>query len=221
MSETPGPNFIPSDEDIRRDIDPRTGLSFYKMLPADYGGESYYMECKLCKEQGNIMSQEPLIHRKDCPLSPEFRRNYASIEASSKATVEKARPHPLSYFSRPFPSRRGFSAYRSPGLIVHVPVWAMLTFLGMALCLPHGYLGWAILLWSLAGLYFGRDLAIYCHYIPLLTLVLLSGCVFAWANADRVFKWGEHHSPLLAMTLTFSLGAFLVWSCLRFAKEDY
>lgn len=41
---------------------------FYKMLPTDDGGESYHMECTLCKEIGNMLSQEEFPHADNCPL---------------------------------------------------------------------------------------------------------------------------------------------------------
>lgn len=40
------------------------------MLPTDDGGESYQMECKLCKAQGNILARK-FIHEDNCPLKDE------------------------------------------------------------------------------------------------------------------------------------------------------
>ncbi len=39
----------------------------YRMLPADDGGQSYQMECKFCKEWGNIMQRDLFVHTADCP----------------------------------------------------------------------------------------------------------------------------------------------------------
>ena len=48
----------------------------YRMLPTDDGGESYRMECKVCKEEGSIRGK--FIHAVDCPAGKleeqEFKR---------------------------------------------------------------------------------------------------------------------------------------------------
>jgi hypothetical protein len=216
MSKAPATNFIPSPEDVAREIDPRTGESFYRMLPADDGGASYSMECTLCREQGNIMSQSPLKHANDCPLAqPRMQPQTAPAAPVQPATAATSR---LAYFARPFPSRKGSSAYRSPGPVVHIAAWAMISFLGLALSLPHGYFGWVSLLWLVAGLYLARDLAIYCHYLPVLTLPVLAGCILVWLKGNAIFGWGERHSPLLAIALTLALTALLLISAVRVAR---
>jgi hypothetical protein len=131
----------------------------------------------------------------------------------------RGRLRALGYFAAPFPSRKGFAAYRSPGPVVHLPAWAALSFVGLALLLPHGYLGWAACLWVLAGLYLGRDLAIFCHYLPFLTLVVLAGCALALAKGDDVFKWGGRHGPILAIVLTLAIAALVAVNALRFARQ--
>jgi len=52
---------------IRGDHDPVTGESYYRMLPTDDGGESYQMECLLCKAQGNVLASR-FTHEDNCPL---------------------------------------------------------------------------------------------------------------------------------------------------------
>ena len=37
----------------------------YRMLPADDGGQTYRMECKVCKAEGSVMGK--FIHEKKCP----------------------------------------------------------------------------------------------------------------------------------------------------------
>ena len=128
-------------------------------------------------------------------------------------------PNRLGYFARPFPSRKGFAAYRSPGLVVHLPAWAAMTLLGLTLLLPHGPLGWAALVWVVAGLYLGRDVAIYCHYLPLLTLVVWAGCVVTLTKGDALFKWGARHSPTVGVVLTLALAALLAANAVRFARD--
>src|SRR5947199_2842813 len=87
----------------------------------------------------------------------------------------------LTYFARPFPRAEGFSAYRSPGLLVHVPVIAAFCFL--CLLLLRGTPGfWLFPLGAVylaIGLYLGRDVAILCHYAPALTLLCFTGAVVA------------------------------------------
>jgi hypothetical protein len=55
---------------ISGDHDPVTGERYYRMLPTDDGGESYQMECTLCKAQGNILARK-FIHEDNCPLKDE------------------------------------------------------------------------------------------------------------------------------------------------------
>ena len=54
---------------ISGDHDPITGEPYYRMLPTDDGGESYQMECLLCKAQGNILASR-FLHEDNCPLRP-------------------------------------------------------------------------------------------------------------------------------------------------------
>src|SRR6266849_8619295 len=54
---------------ISGDHDPITGEPYYRMLPTDDGGQSYQMECLLCKAQGNILASR-FLHEDNCPLRP-------------------------------------------------------------------------------------------------------------------------------------------------------
>src|SRR5258708_33394051 len=51
------------------------------------------------------------------------------------------------------------------------PFFFAFLFVGFFFCLPHPPLRPLLIVWILAGLYLGRDIAIYCHYAPLLTLL--------------------------------------------------
>lgn len=86
----------------------------------------------------------------------------------------------LSYFRSPFPSTAGFSAYRMPGIAVHGPFMVLCALLGFVLCWPHLMLRPLLIVWVIAGLYLGRDIAIFCHYSPILTLI-------SWAVFGAVF----------------------------------
>jgi hypothetical protein len=81
------------------------------------------------------------------------------------------------YLAAPVPllTRMGtFSAYKFPGLLVHAPV--MLAFLGLASAAPPTMLGWTLrAALAVSGLYWGRDLAVLCHYFILLAPVVVIG----------------------------------------------
>ena len=78
------------------------------------------------------------------------------------------------YFKRPFPSVEGFSSYRFPGIAVHLPVIGAFLLFGLLLLgnIPH--LLPLLLIYLVLGVYLGRDLAILCHYAPLLTIICLA-----------------------------------------------
>jgi len=79
----------------------------------------------------------------------------------------------LQYFIRPFPSVKGFSAYRFPGMFVHLPVIGAFLLFGLLLLGNVPHLLPLLPLYLVFGVYLGRDLAILCHYVPLLTLICL------------------------------------------------
>jgi len=45
----------------------------YVMVPADDGGQTYEMKCKICGEFGNILANT-FIHAQDCPVDSEEKR---------------------------------------------------------------------------------------------------------------------------------------------------
>lgn len=84
--------------------------------------------------------------------------------------------HFIAYFRTPFPKAVGFSPYRFPGLLVHLPVLALFVFLAF-----YSWAGETVLLtfvpfYLIIGLYVGRDLAIFAHYQPLITLAMFGFC---------------------------------------------
>lgn len=104
----------------------------------------------------------------------------------------------LTYFRVLFPSREGFSAYRSPGLAAHVPFFLLLLLLGLLLC----GLSPLLVIWAVAGLYLGRDVAILCHYAPLLFLILLaSAFTFLYAVKPIAFFGRQHPAAGAGFTL--------------------
>lgn len=90
------------------------------------------------------------------------------------------------YFSRPFPGTHGFSAYRFPGIIVHLPIMVFVTACGFLLCANHTWLLPLIPFYLIFGLYIGRDLAIYSHYNLLITLAVVAGLIFLPSYAGSI-----------------------------------
>lgn len=93
-----------------------------------------------------------------------------------------------SYFSRPFPGTQGFSAYRFPGIIVHLPIMVFVTVFGFILCADHIWLLPLIPVYFIIGLYVGRDLAIYSHYNMLITVAVVAGLIFLPSYAGYAQK---------------------------------
>ncbi|OQA34461.1 MAG: Ankyrin repeats (3 copies) [Betaproteobacteria bacterium ADurb.Bin341] len=83
-----------------------------------------------------------------------------------------------SYFRHPFPKAEGFSAYRMPGLVVHLPVLLIVLSFGFWLCSGEALLLPLLLVYLVIGLYLGRDLAILAHYNPLITIAVLVAAFF-------------------------------------------
>jgi len=115
----------------------------------------------------------------------------------------------LGYFRHPFPSQEGFSAYRMPGLAVHGPLLFAAALVGFALCWPHPILRPLLIVWLLAGLYLGRDIAIFCHYAPLLTLVcwVVAGLVIV--RPQYIAKFGAMHGVVSAILSLALLGVLI------------
>lgn len=100
------------------------------------------------------------------------------------------------YFSKPFPSSRGFSAYRTPGLAAHAPILISGLCLAAAFCLPFPAMWFFIPVYLAAGLYGGRDVAVFCHYAPILTLVVWTVFFALLATGPDVFRFLQARPPL-------------------------
>lgn len=119
----------------------------------------------------------------------------------------------IDYLRHPFPKAKGFSAYRFPGLIVHLPIALLFLVLGASLTLSEPYLWPLLLLYLVAGIYLGRDLAILAHYNPLITLAVLGGIIWLIASPDtlRALLSGSRN-PILSLAITLSVAAgFGAW----------
>jgi|SRR5947209_6045955 len=125
----------------------------------------------------------------------------------------------LSYFRSPFPSTAGFSPYRMPGTAVHGPFIISFAFLGFCLCWPHLMLRPFLIVWLLAGIYLGRDIAILCHYNPLLTLLSWAAFVVILFKPHSIAGFGTSHIVLPAV-LSAGIGAILVAVAFRMTRRN-
>jgi len=112
----------------------------------------------------------------------------------------------LAYFRSPFPSTRGFSAYRMPGVAVHGPLIFAFPLVGFLLCWQHPSLRLFLILWVLAGLYLGHDLTILCHYNPLLTLLCWAASAAVLLRPARIARFGASHHMVSAV-VSVAVGA--------------
>ena len=106
------------------------------------------------------------------------------------------------YFRSPFPKAEGFSAYRMPGLLVHVPVFFFFVWLGAWLCLGGDVWVYPLFLLHLVmGLYLGRDVAILAHYNGL----ILIGVVAGWFVLIGYIPMPPHPAPLAGAAATAAM----------------
>lgn len=125
----------------------------------------------------------------------------------------------LWYFRRPFPSQEGFSAYRSPGLAAHLPFLVALSATGVLLCGSNATLRPLVLVWFVAGLFLGRDVAIVCHYAPFLVLLIWAAMYAVIAESQRLGGLGRRH-PAAGLLLTFLLIAMQIWIARRSTRAE-
>jgi hypothetical protein len=124
----------------------------------------------------------------------------------------------LSYFRSPFPSTKGFSAYRMPGVAVHGPLIFSSAFVGFLLCWPHPMLRPLMIVWMLAGLYLGRDITILCHYNPLLTLLSWAAFGAVLFKPGPIARFGASHVVIPAI-LSSAIGAVLFFVAFSATRE--
>lgn len=126
----------------------------------------------------------------------------------------------LAYFRRPFPSRQGFSAYRFPGLAAHIPFLVAFAALGILLCGgANSLLRPLIIVWIVAGLFLGRDIAIFCHYAPPLLLVIWAAMYTIVAQSGRLGAFGRRH-PGAGVLLSALVLALQIWIARRTTRTE-
>ena len=86
-----------------------------------------------------------------------------------------------------------------PGMAVHAPVFSAFLLVGISFCVPHPALRPLLLVWIVAGLYLGRDIAIYCHYAPLLTLISWAGAAAVFIKLAAIGRFGASHFVVSAV----------------------
>lgn len=92
------------------------------------------------------------------------------------------------YFQRPFPGTGGFSAYRFPGIFLHIPLFLIFLYIGLYLNLGFPWLRPFIVLYVVIGLYVGRDIAVYAHYMPLITAAVVALIIFSPSLITKVLQ---------------------------------
>jgi hypothetical protein len=95
-----------------------------------------------------------------------------------------------------------------PGLAVHGPLLLTFTSVGFLLCWPHTVLRPALIVWFIAGLYLGRDVAILCHYAPLLTLTSWGVSAIVLVKSASIARFGMSHTVVPAI-LSVAVGCLL------------
>jgi len=123
------------------------------------------------------------------------------------------------YFGRPFPCTRGFSPYRFPGMIVHLPIMAATTALGILLCAEHPWLWPFIPFYLIIGLYIGRDIAIMAHYNMLITLAVIAGLIFLPAYGEGLKDMITAIAAPLYGFYSFFISAVIVVSFYFYARR--
>lgn len=114
------------------------------------------------------------------------------------------------YFKHPFPKAEGFSAYRMPGVAVHLPMMLIFVWIGGWVASAGGVSAWLLPLYLLLGLYVGRDLAILAHYVPLITIVVW-GSTAALFYSGRPPPAGEFGAAALTLTVFVLFAFYLRW----------
>ena len=60
-------------EMVRKAVREQRWDLLYVMVPADDGGQTYEMRCKICQELGNILASK-FVHAPGCPVDTEDKR---------------------------------------------------------------------------------------------------------------------------------------------------
>ena len=100
---------------------------------------------------------------------------------------------------------------------MHGPLILAAVMVGYFLCWPHPMLRPLLMMWVIAGLYLGRDIAILCHYNPLLALGSWAAFGLTLFKPAAFARFGTAHLAVAAV-LSLVLGAILLtvaWAATR------
>jgi hypothetical protein len=127
------------------------------------------------------------------------------------------------YFVRPFPRTGGFSAYRFPGVFVHIPLFLFFFYLGLYLNWETRELRPFIILYLVLGLYVGRDIAVYAHYMPLIIFAVVAVFIFSPSLVKGVLlplkaSLGSFF-PIFATLVDIAALAAFVWYVRHWIKK--
>ena len=142
-----------------------------------------------------------------------------NIKTFSLISFSRGEVPVLSYFRSPFPSTKGFSAYRMPGVAVHGPLIVCCLLVGVLLCWPHSVLRPLLIFWVLAGVYLGRDITVLCHYNPLLTLVCWAAFVMVILKHIPIAKFGAAHVAIPGIISAF-VGALVFFVARTMTRRE-
>jgi hypothetical protein len=105
-----------------------------------------------------------------------------------------------------------------PGVAVHGPMILASALVGFLLCWPHAVLRPLTIIWVLAGLYLGRDIAVLCHYNGLLTLICWSGSAVVLIKPGPIARFGASHIVISAL-LSAAVGTVLFLVAFAMTRE--
>ncbi|MCJ7546938.1 MAG: hypothetical protein MUP30_08970 [Deltaproteobacteria bacterium] len=108
-------------------------------------------------------------------------------------------------------------------MLVHIPLFLIFLFLGLYLNLGTTWLWPFIALYIVIGLYLGRDIAIYAHYNPLITLAVILFIIFSPALITKVLQplkmaLGETF-PFFALVLDLGILAAYIFYVRSWVKK--
>ena len=104
-------------------------------------------------------------------------------------------------------------------MAVHGPLILASTMVGFFLCWPHAELRPMMMVWVLGGLYLGRDIAVLCHYTPLLTLICWGVSVLVLAKPAAIARFGASHI-VMSTLLSLAVGTVLFIVAFVVTREE-
>ncbi len=76
-----------------------------------------------------------------------------------------------------------------------------------------------MIIWVLAGLYLGRDIAVLCHYNGLLTLICWGACAVVLIKPGPIARFGASHA-VISFLLTAAVGTVLFLVAFAMTREQ-